>query len=156
MSHFVYIANPGFENDPISDVAWLEAARKLSVQDNGCVLAETKRKGHDPTFYIHLAGRPRQRLDLHPYGLIQAQEPDRELVELMFKLAERLAAAVYSERRVAYKSPDDWEKRTRNYRERRISERSQARRVNRRKWLLIASAAALGIVAGLISSKRNG
>ena len=84
---------------------------------------------------------------------MHAQNPSRGLIEAMFKLAPTLNSKVYSERNKAYESVNDWEKRTKNYREKRqerINEYNRSFHKRKSFWILIAIVA--GILIGLIKS----
>lgn len=116
MSYHVYIANPGFKETPISLDAWLTAAR----QCDDVVVEERKNRYGKISYSVALKGGDKRAwLHLDPYGLVVAQDPSKELVIAMFKLAKTLGAEVYSERLKIYSSIDDWDRRTRKYRQSR-------------------------------------
>jgi hypothetical protein len=80
--------------------------------------------------------------------VVDAQDPSKELVLVMFKLAIILDAGVYSERLKRYASVEDWERRTKKYRQ-SLAERREAYRKKRRiraaLWaLLIVVSAIIG------------
>jgi hypothetical protein len=149
MSYHVYIANTGFKKTPIPRDAWLAAVREC---DN--VVVEERKNRHGTISYLVTlkGGDKRAWLDLDPYGLVVAQDPSRELVIAMFKLANSLGAEVYSERLKKYTSIDDWEQRTKKYRQSRDKGRAQYRAHRRLRimlWILfLAACAALGWFLG--------
>ena len=93
MSYHVYIALEGFKETPIPIDAWLAAARQCDE-----VVVEEEQDRHGETYHsVILKGDKRARLDRTPYGVILAQDPSKELVVAMFKIAQTLNAGVYSE-----------------------------------------------------------
>ena len=147
MSYHVYIALEGFKETPIPIDAWLAAARQCDE-----VVVEEEQDRHGETYHsVILKGDKRARLDRTPYGVILAQDPSKELVVAMFKIAQTLNAGVYSERLKRYNSLDDWERRTAKYRgslsERRANFKS-TRRLRLVFWIaVVAVSAALGWLA---------
>lgn len=136
MSFHVYIARDKFKDSPISPEEWFAAATKCDELFFG----NKKREGRVCTG-AKLKADNRQRLDLTPYGLVHAQNPSKELIAVMFKLADLLGARVYSEKLKQYESVDDWEKRTKNFRYDLASRRNKYRSEwYKRKifWLIIA------------------
>ncbi len=149
MSYHVYIANPGFRETPIPRDAWLKAAREC----DDVVVEEKKNRFGKTSYSVTLKGGDKRAwLDLDPHGLVMSQDPSRELVIVMFKLAHALGADVYSERLKKYRSIDDWERRTRKYRQSRDKGRAQYLSDRRRRillWLLyLAACLALGWFLG--------
>lgn len=134
MSYHVYIAQDGFKNNPITPPAWLAAARQCDE-----VAVEEKKNRYGRIHHaVNLKGNTRAWLSLTPYGLVHAQDPSRELVAVMFKLAALLGAGVYSERLKPYRSVEDWERRTANYRQQRDQRRAAyagRRRLRAALWL---------------------
>ncbi|MDH5355077.1 MAG: hypothetical protein OEY09_11595 [Gammaproteobacteria bacterium] len=149
MSMHIYISREGFKETPIPYNEWIEAAQKCDLFD----VIEKKDKKGEVKFTVNLKANKKQRLSLTPYGLLHAQNPEKELVEAMFQLAPYLNAKVYSERNKAYESVSDWEKRTKNYRNKRQEQIDEYKRTwYKRKpfWVLIA------IIAGLIIGFAKG
>lgn len=127
MSFHVYIARPGFKDAPIQREQWLSVAhgnRKL------------KGVGNAETASFSLPSDTSQRLTLDPHGLVHTQNPSRELVAVMFELAELLGAGVYSEKLKRYSSIEDWEERTRSYRAQHQRNRAHAQSTSRKKLLM--------------------
>jgi hypothetical protein len=140
MSKHVHIAFARFKDSPIPRAEW-EAAVAQCPALQGEV---GRRRDGTPFAVACLAADPRQRLQLDVYGLGHAQDPSRELVEAMFQVAGLLGAGVYSERCKPYASPDDWERRTRNYRQGEAARRARLRRNGRWRSVFIVGAAVLG------------
>lgn len=140
MSMHVYVSNPGFKDEPIGYEQWLLAAEKVASEfSNFTIVEKINRKTKRSFHFGKLTNDSRQRLSLDPYGLIHAQNPSEELIEIMFALAEELDASVYSERLKPYKSVSDWRKRTENYRNRRNERMAASKKAQRKKqilWLL--------------------
>lgn len=131
MSYHVYVSKEGFKDNPIPMDQWLAAAR----QCNELVVQEQANRQR-PNYRITLKANKRSRFERTPYGLIHVQAPSREQVIVMFKLANLLGANVYSEYLDRYMSVEDWEEKTREYRQDR-DERRYAYRVRRRKHLVL-------------------
>ena len=155
MSFHVYISKPGFKEEPIDYDDWVASATKVASSNNNLTISEKKRKGHKSTFYAHLDHSKRQRLVMNRYGLIHAQDPTRELIEIMFKIANELNASVYSERLKAYKDVDDWEKRTKQFRERLAERRAAYRSKKMKKQLFFLILVLLGLVTGILLSEKG-
>lgn len=136
MSFHVYIAHAGFKDSPVDREQWLAAARGRP---------ELVPLGTPEAACFALASDSAQRLSLDPHGLVHTQNPTRELVVVMFELAEVLGAGVYSEKLKRYSSPQDWEARTRSHRAQHQRHRAQLQRARRRTQLLWA-AGALGVL----------
>lgn len=131
MSFHVYIARPGFKDTPLEKAQWLALAQGHS---------RLQGVGKTGTSSFALVSDHAQRLSLDPHGLVHAQNPSRELVALMFELADALGAGVYSEKRKRYQSVDDWEARTRSYRaqyQRRRAAMHHTRRKQRILWAVL-------------------
>ena len=139
MSYHVYIAYSGFKQTPIPLDAWLTAA----CQCDDVVVEEQKNRYGKLSYSVTLKGGDKRAwLHLDPYGLVVAQDPPKELVIAMFKLASTLGAAVYRERMKKYHSIDDWERRTRKYRQSRDEGRARYRAQRRLRivfWILFLS-----------------
>ena len=105
MNYLVYIALEKFKDTPILKEDWLKSARAcadLVLDARSCVAS--------------LKNDPSACLRLNQDGLIEAQTPTRELILVMFNLAEALQAKVYSQRFKRYRSVNDWQRRTKKYR----------------------------------------
>jgi hypothetical protein len=145
MSFHVYIANDGLKDDPIANEAWIAAARQhhaLSVVE--------QRNAKGVTYDVHLKSDKSARLYLDPYGLVDTQAPTRELIVVMFDLAAALNAKVFSERAKPYRSPDDWERRTRQFRK-EYAERKARQRTIRRRWIAFSLVLMIPIAASLVT-----
>lgn len=117
MSYYVHITREGFKENPIPLDGWLAAARQC---DELAVEEIRNRHGEIKGYLVHLKGNKRAKLLRHPSaGVITAQDPSKELIVVMFKLAGILNVGVYSDKLKKYESVDDWEKRTRKYRKNR-------------------------------------
>lgn len=148
MSYHVYIAFGGFKETPISLEAWLAAARQCV---DVAVIEERNRIGK--TIYdVRLKGDESASLHLTPYGLVDAQDPSKELVAAMFKLASGLGADVYSERLKRYTSIEDWEKRTRDYRLKRDERRRLMKMQRFRRFAMFASVLGLSFALAWFTS----
>ncbi len=147
MSYDVYIALDGFKETPISPEAWLSAARQCHDLD---VVEEVDRQG-TTGHHVTLKADKHARMDLGPYGMVYAQNPSRELIVAMFNLASVLRAGVYSERLNRYDSVEDWERRTRIYRQSQDNRRARHRKKRRLRIVRgIAFAALLAAVGWLM------
>lgn len=151
MSYHVYISKEGFKETPIELFDWLAVARQLKEL---CIHEKVNRKGFR-TYTIHLVGNERQWLQLDVYGLVHAQDPSRELVMVMLEAAQKLNAQVYSERLKPYKNIQDWEKRTKKYRENLEIGRQKYRLARRKKAISIIIIIAFGSLAGWFLGKQN-
>lgn len=144
MSKHVYIAYDRFKDSPIPAAAWIAAVSQCPA------LRRPPGGGRDasPPEVVALAADPRQRLRLDVYGLGTVQDPSRAMVEAMFEVATRLGAGVYSERCRRYASPDDWERRTRKYREAEAARKARLRRDSGRRlaWILATPVLAMLLV----------
>ena len=142
MSLHVYIARPGFKETPISADDWFASAStcvELHVEKN------LNRAGK--TFCtVALKNQRDASLHLTLHGLIDAQEPSKELIVIMFRLAAMLGAGVYGDSLDRYTSPEHWETHTAAARKAR-AERRDSRRTARR-WK--ACGLALVIIAGAL------
>lgn len=144
MSYHVYLAFSGFKKTPIPPEAWSAAIRDCEELTK---VEGLNRKGL-LVQQVWLNRDKRSRLSLDLYGIVVAQDPSRDLVAAMFKLATILGAAVYSEKLKKYESVDDWEKRTMNYRLARDARRDQASRKRRLRTIILTSAVAVGGIVG--------
>ena len=131
MSYHVYVARDGFKDNPVSVEDWLAAARQCDE-----LVVEERKNRSRPYHFVALRDNTRAHLALTPYGLIHAQAPTKEQIAVMFKLAGLLHAGVYSEDLERYASVDDWEQKTRNYRDARDRRRA-AYKSKRRKRILL-------------------
>ena len=129
MSYHVYISFPGFKEEPISIESWSKAIADTLAHDNRLEVFDECELG------LRFRDDKHRWLTRTVYGLGHAQDPDKALVEVMFDVADRLGACVYSERLKAYVSLADWESRTAKYRARR-NERRAAAKKNRNSRLL--------------------
>lgn len=145
MSFHVYVARGGFKSTPISAAEWIAAARQCAGLD---LPEELNQQGVVHSLVARLRSQPRQCLSLDPHGLIHAQDPSETLVELMFELAERLQAGVYSEKLKRYQSVGDWREKTRSYRVQRERQLNQLR-AHRRRRLALYLGGALALAATL-------
>lgn len=151
MSFHIYVARDGFKSSPISTAAWIDAARqcpKLDLPD------EFNRSGVRISV-AKLKSNRRQRLSLDPYGLIHAQDPTQELVEVMFEVAELLNAGVYSEKLKRFQSVDDWRDRTNSYRMQRGRQLAEARKHRRRRLAIYIAIVASSAILGWVIGGRN-
>lgn len=148
MSFHVYVARDGFKSSPISVADWVDAARQCSK----LVLPDGFNQSGVRISVAMLKSNRRQCLSLDPHGLIHAQDPSQELVEVMFELAALLNAGVYSEKLKRFQSVGDWRERTNSYRMQRGRQLAAARKHKRRRLAIyiaiIASSAVLGWVIG--------
>lgn len=131
MSQHIYIAKNGFKDNPISLDAWVEAARHCDE-----LLIEEQKNRLWPGYRIVMKANTDAYLDRTPYGLIHAQDPSKEQVAVMFKLAGLLGAEVYSEDLERYLSVEDWEQKTQSYRS-AMDERRATYRTKRRKRIIL-------------------
>lgn len=142
MSFHVYIARAGFKETPISPDEWLASASECAE-----LRVEKKLNRHGKMFCnVALKDRRDARLHLTPHGLIDAQEPSKALITIMFRLAAMLGAGVYGENLYRYTSPDNWEQHTalaRKARADRREKRRMARRWHACCWALVLIASAM-------------
>ncbi|MFA7276340.1 MAG: hypothetical protein WC043_06015 [Pseudobdellovibrionaceae bacterium] len=146
MSYHVYVAYNGFKETPIAPAnfqAAVKACPELSVPPK----TESFRTAW-------LKEQKRQRLHLTVYGLIDAQAPSEDLIHVMFKIAKILGARVYSERLKPYDSPEDWEKRTRTYRQKTEAARQNYRRQKNLRLLLWISFITACLVIGWMTGGK--
>ena len=144
MSYHVFIAREGWKDTPISPEEWCVACAAMPQ-------LELKNVGRPDAGLVvaWLRGQKRQRLSLMQ-GFIDAQDPNEELVTVMFSIAERLDAGVYSIRAKRYASVADWRRRTKRYRERRHRLRAEYGKLKRRRRLIFALTVVGGTAAGLL------
>ncbi|NHZ44861.1 hypothetical protein [Massilia aquatica] len=108
MSFHVYIARAGFKETPIGPDEWF-----ASASDCPELRVEKKRSRNGRTFCtVALKDRRDAGLHLTPHGLVDAQEPSKELILTMFRLAAMLGAGVYGDKLYRYTSPEHWETHT--------------------------------------------
>jgi len=144
MSYHVYIARSGWRDTPISPEEWSQAVSEESALE----ARPTPRGDH---LMVHLEEKPRKWLNL-TQGYVHAQDPGEELVAVMFQLASRLDARVYSERAKPYESVADWRNRTKRYRVRRDAARAEAREATRRRRFRLAGVLVAGALLGVCHS----
>jgi len=154
MSLHVYVANSRFKEEPISYSAWIDAAISVAASNEALVICEREnsRTGKAHAF-AHLRSSKRQNMSLNPYGLVHAQDPNIELIRLMFQIAEKLNAAVYSETLKIYESPEDWEQRTKQYRQRSDERYAKYKKQKITKVLLFLTVAVLGALGVFLLSR---
>ncbi len=137
MSLHVYIARAGFKETPIGPDEWF-----ASASDCPELRVEKKRSRHGKTFCtVALKHRREAGLHLPPHGLIDAQEPSKELILIMFRLATVLDAGVYGDKLNRYTSPAHWETHTTADRKTRADRREQRKLA--RRWRACGYAAIL-------------
>jgi hypothetical protein len=139
MSFHVYIARPGFKDAPIEREQW------LSIAHSNERLKGTRNS--DAASFLLSSDRT-QRLTLDPNGLVHTQNPSRELVVVMFELAERLGAGVYSEKLKRYSSTEEWEERTRSYRAQHQRNMANVQSKRRKKLVMWLAVVVVAAVAG--------
>jgi hypothetical protein len=150
MSFHVYVSRPGFKESPISAEEWLGVARKnsrLSVEERQNRLGVKR-------YEVSLA-QGGERISLSAYGLIHAQNPSENLVEVMFELASALEAGVYSERLIRYKSVADWRRRSQKYRNATENRLQKATRTKRLRLLLWVTLILLSALLGWYLAPQN-
>lgn len=132
MSYHVFIAREGWKDTPIGPEEWRVACAAMPQ-------LEIKKVGRPDAglMAVWLRGQKRQRLRLKE-GYIDAQDPSEDLVSVMFAIAERLDAGVYSIRAKRYASVADWRRRTKRYRERLQRGRAEYARLKLRRRLMFA------------------
>jgi hypothetical protein len=150
MSLHVYIANQGLKDNPIASDAWIAAAR----QHHALTVLELRSRNGSPYHEVHLKKDKASRLTLDRYGLVHAQAPSRDLIVVMFDLAATLGAMVVSEKAKPYRSVDDWEKRTREFRKRHEDNKARHRTV-RRRWIAFSFALLIPILVALVIAIRR-
>lgn len=144
MSRSVCIAKQGFKETPIDRQSWLATARLIDE----LVVEEYPGNQGALRHRVSLKSDKASKLWLSVYGVIETQNPSEELVVVMFKLAEMLGAEVYSERLKKYHSVEDWEKRTRKYRQSYEARCNETHRSLRLKLLAWAILTVLSATAG--------
>lgn len=100
-----FVARSGWNKTPISDEEWREAASTLPE-------LSVHRGPEGGPVYALLRGSQRRRITLH-HGFLCGEHVDRRLVAVLFVLADRLGAQVFSEHRRVYRDQADWEQRVR-------------------------------------------
>lgn len=99
-----FVARSGWSKTPISAQEWWEAASTLPELDVHAI------PGDGPVRAM-LRGSRRRGLVLQQ-GYVCGEQVDRRLVAVMFVLADRLGAQVFSEHRNVYRDVADWDART--------------------------------------------
>ncbi|NHZ93312.1 hypothetical protein F2P45_30520 [Massilia sp. CCM 8733] len=148
MSFHVYIARAGFKETPIGPDEWFASASDCAE------LRVEKHLNRHGTMFCTVTLKDRRNAGLHltPHGLIDAQEPSKELILTMFRLAAMLGAGVYGENLDRYASPDHWETHTAADRRTRADRREKRKMA--RRWraccyaLILIAGAMIGWAAG--------
>ena len=143
MSRHVYIAFDRFKDSPISAAAWMAALAQYPALQR----PPGRGRGASPAGVVALTADPRQKLSLSVYGLGEAHDPSRAMVEAMFEVASKLGAGVYSERCKRYASLEDWERRSRKYRQAEAARRARLRRNSRWRTAWIIGVPVLAMLA---------
>lgn len=147
MSFHVYVSKAGFKDNPISVDDWVAAVKSI---DDLLIQQETNRNSK-VIVVAKLKSDKTQCLSLTVYGLVHAQNPGRDLIEIMFRLADKLNGNVYSEKLKPYSSVDDWEKRTKNYRESlNLRREAYTQSWYKRKPFIILVTVLFGLLVGYI------
>lgn len=100
-----FVARRGWHQTPISADEWREAVSTLPELD--------VHRGADPGSVRAVLRGSRRRSVIWHNGYLCGEQVDERLVAVMFVLADRLGAQVYSERRRAYLDLDDFRQRVR-------------------------------------------
>lgn len=142
MSTYVYIAFEGLRTSPISEEAWLSAVQRCDE----LIVDEARASGGRGRHVIRLKKDRRATVRLDRFGIAFANDPSKELIAVMFKVADFLNADVYSERFNKYTSADDWMRRKKIDRrafdkQRAYKDKQQLRRMA--VWCTVCAAAAL-------------
>ena len=103
MGSRAYLARSGWRETAISPEEWRTAASSIPE-------LEVHASYRDDAVFAVLRGSQRRRLNWHD-GYISAHHPDPRLIGILFALAERLGAQVYSEHRRPYLDVADWRQR---------------------------------------------
>lgn len=103
MAFRAYVARSGWRETPITPAEWRAAASSLPE-------LEVHASYHDEAVCAVLRGSQRRRLSWND-GYISAHHTNERLVAVLFVLAERLGAHVYSEHRRPYLDLADWQER---------------------------------------------
>ena len=151
MGNYVYIAKDGLRTAPISEDAWLSAVRQCEE-----LIIDSAATSRSSTCVVRLKSDRRATLRLDRFGIAGAPAPSRELISVMFKVAEALNANVYSEHFNKYASTDDWSHRRRQHR--RVFDKQRAYQDARKQrllqvglWIAVCAVAALsGFVLGSV------
>jgi hypothetical protein len=142
MSHTVYIAYPGFKQEPIAQAAVVDAILAVTYRNQNLIAVTSAQKHTKGNIAVaRLDGSKQQKISLSVYGLVFVQNPDKEFVEILFEIASILNAKVYSERLKPYASLEDWEKRTAEYRKRRkhrLEKHSKREQIKILGWMIFA------------------
>ena len=151
MGNYVYIAKAGLRTSPISEDAWLSAVRQCDE-----LIVDSAGTSRNSTCVVRLKSDRRATLRLDRFGIAGAPAPSRELISVMFKVAEALNANVYSEHFNKYASTDDWSHRRRQHR--RVFDKQRAYQDARKQklvqfglWIVVCGLAALaGYLVGTL------
>jgi hypothetical protein len=150
MSHTVYTAYPGFKQEPIAQAAVVDAILAVTYRNQNLIAVTSAEKHTKGIIAVaRLDGSKQQKISLSVYGLVFVQNPDKELVEILFEIASILNAKVYSERLKPYAGPEDWEKRATEYRKRRnlrIEKQSKRKQIKMLGWMIFALACLLSVL----------
>jgi hypothetical protein len=114
MSNYIHIAREGFSKSPIQTKEWLAAVRRcneLIVEEKKDILGKSYQK-------VSLKTDSKAECRLDKDGMVRAEIPSKELIVVMFKLAEILKAGIYSDSLRKFKTVHDCERRARKYRRR--------------------------------------
>lgn len=150
MSTYLYIAFEGLRDSPISEEEWLSAVKKCSE----LVVDEARPWSAPGQRVVRLKKDRRATLRLDRFGIAGAQDPSKELIDVMFKVAAQLGAHVYSERFHVYESTDDLVRRRTQHR--RIFDKQRAYREKLRAiqislWITLGAALTLfGLLLGTV------
>lgn len=141
MSKTVYVAYPEFKQEPIAEKALADAILSVACKNRSLIaVTRTEKHAKGNIAVARLDGSKRQKISLSPYGLVFVQDPDKGLVEILFEIASILDAKVYSERLKPYASPEDWEKRTAEYRRQRtdrLEKHVKRKRMKILGWVIV-------------------
>ena len=110
MGHRAFIARSGWSKTPISAEEWQEAVATLPELELF--------RGSSGAVRAMLRGS-RLRGVVLQQGYLCGEHVDGRLIAVMFVLADRLGARVYSERRRVYQDVADWQQRTQRRGQRR-------------------------------------
>lgn len=144
MSYHVYLARQGFEASPIGEEEWIAAVGSCPMLK---VVKSTNRKGRTHNS-VRLATDPDRRIWLLPTGVVDAQAPNRQVIEALFAVAPMLNAGVYSEKGKKYVSPQDWEERTRSYHAQLAVAQARYRKLHKRERLRLFAKIAVAVALG--------
>ncbi|MBI5258280.1 MAG: hypothetical protein HY855_17375 [Burkholderiales bacterium] len=132
-----FVARSGWEKNPISAEEWWDAVATMPE-----LSVHLGREG-EPAFAL-LRGSQRRRVSWRQ-GFLCGDHVDRRLITVLFLLADRLGAQVFSEHRRVYRDLADWERRV----QRRSTPGRQARMAGAPPGARQGMAAHHGRAAGL-------